>query len=85
LTKETLMVYAQETGIQDMSRAPGSLYDGFSGMRELTSGDPPLVNNSKKRYSLTMRPVGYAGIDIARALHTVAHSEGLCRCGTLDF
>lgn len=75
------MMRAQETGIQDMSRPPGSYYDGFSGIKELISGDPPLVNHSKKRYTLTTRPTGSAGIDVARALHIHAHRRQFCRCG----
>jgi len=81
LTKEALIMRAQETGIQDMSRPPGSYYDGFSGINSLTSGDPPLVNDSKKRYTLTTRPTGSAGIDVARAIHIYAHKRQLCCCG----
>jgi len=84
LTKESLMLYAEETGIsKEPMTGAGGYYDGWSGMKKLTSGDPALVNDAKRRYSLTTKPTGLAGIDVANALHLLAHYEGLCRCGKL--
>ena len=47
----------------------------------MLSGDPPLVFVKKKKYSLTVHPAGRAGLDVAKAIHVMAHHEGICRCG----
>jgi len=83
MKKETIMNLAEETGI---SRDPmfgngKSWYDGWSGIKDLTGGDPPLISVVKKKYALTRRPAGSAGLDVARALHIMAHRQNLCRCG----
>jgi len=80
------MLYAEETGIskEPMTGVSGSYYDGWAGMKKLTSGDPALVNDTKRRYRLTTKPTRLAGVDVAEALHLVAHHEGLCKCGKLD-
>ena len=52
----------------------------FHCLKDLTKGDPALVYVDKKRYSLTTQPYGSAGVDVANALHILAHREGICRC-----
>ena len=47
----------------------------------MTKGDPALVCVHKRKYSLTTQPLGGAGVDIANAIHLMAHRENLCRCG----
>jgi hypothetical protein len=83
LPKERLMLLAEETGVsKDPMGGKGGWYDGWSGMKEMTTGDPPLVSVVKRKYSLTTQPTGGAGIDVAKALHTMAHRENICRCGS---
>jgi hypothetical protein len=84
LTKERLMVLAEETGVskESMSGDGSSFYDGWSGMKQLQEGDPALVRREKgHRYSLTTQPAESAGVAVANALHIVAHREDLCTCG----
>lgn len=84
LTKERLMVLAEETGVskESMSGDGSSFYDGWSGMKQLQEGDPALVRREKgHRYSLTTQPPESAGVAVANALHIVAHREDLCTCG----
>jgi len=84
LTKERLMVQAEETGVskESMSGDGSSFYDGWSGMKQLQEGDPALVRREKgHRYSLTTQPPESAGVAVANALHIVAHREDLCTCG----
>ena len=52
---------------------------GLSWYQDLTGGDPPLVSVVKRKYSLTTQPTGAAGVDVAKALHTLAHRQNLCR------
>jgi hypothetical protein len=83
LTKEQLLLYAEECGLsKDPMGGVGGYYDGWSGMKQLVSGDPGLVTQVKKKFLLTSRPYGSAGIDIAKALHLLAHREEhqLCQC-----
>ena len=54
---------------------------GWSGVKDLTGGDPPLVSVVKRKYALTTQPPGSAGIDVAKAVHVMAHRMNLCRCG----
>ena len=49
--------------------------------KDLTGGDPPLISVVKRKYALTTQPHGAAGVDVARALHVMAHRMNLCRCG----
>lgn len=49
--------------------------------KDLTGGDPPLISVVKRKYSLTTQPNGAAGVDVANALHIMAHRHNLCRCG----
>lgn len=84
LTKERLMVLAEETGVskESMSGDGSSFYDGWSGMKQLQEGDPALVRREKgHRYSLTTQPPESAGVAVANALHILAHREDLCTCG----
>ena len=84
MTKERLMVLAEETGVskESMSGDGGSFYDGWSGMKQLQEGDPALVRKEKgHRYSLTTQPPGTSGRATAHALHIYAHREGICTCG----
>lgn len=83
LTKERLMVLAEENGVSKESMSgDGGFYDGWSGMKQLLEGDPALVRREKgHRYSLTTQPAESAGVAVATALHIVAHREGLCTCG----
>jgi hypothetical protein len=45
------------------------------------------MQGPKKRYSLTTQPPGQAGVDVAKALHHMAHQTdrmapaSTCRCG----
>eukprot|EP00985_Skeletonema_marinoi_P015226 scaffold7820_cov99-Skeletonema_marinoi.AAC.1 len=84
LTKERLMVLAEETGVskESMSGDGSSFYDGWSGMKQLQEGDPALVRREKgHRYSLTTQPPESAGVAVANALHILAHREDMCTCG----
>lgn len=49
--------------------------------KDLCGGDPPLVSVVKRKYALTTQPQGSSGMDVARAIHIVAHRQQLCRCG----
>jgi hypothetical protein len=55
LTKERLMVLAEETGVSTESMGgDGGFYDGWAGMKQLLAGDPALVRKEKcHKYSLT--------------------------------
>ena len=55
MTKERLMVLAEETGVSKESMSgDGGFYDGWSGTKQLQEGDPALVRREKgHRYSLT--------------------------------
>jgi len=83
LKKEEIMKMAEETGVsKDPMFGNGkSWYDGWSGIKEMTGGDPPLISVVKRKYMLTTQPHGAAGIDVARAVHLMAHRKKLCRCG----
>ena len=84
MTKERLMVLAEETGVskESMSGDGGSFYDGWSGMKQLQEGDPALVRKEKgHRFSLTTQPPESSGRAVAHALHIYAHREGICTCG----
>jgi len=84
LTKESLMMYAEETGVSKESMGGnGGFYDGWAGMKDLVTGDPALVVVRKKMYSLTTNPTGSAGVDVAKALHSLAHRQDInvCNCG----
>lgn len=83
MQKQTIMNLAEETGIsKDPMFGNGkSWYDGWSGIKDLTGGDPPLISVVKRKYALTTQPHGAAGVDVARAIHIMAHRMRLCRCG----
>mmetsp|Transcript_9714 Transcript_9714/g.13737 ORF Transcript_9714/g.13737 Transcript_9714/m.13737 type:complete len:1135 (+) Transcript_9714:72-3476(+) len=82
LTKDKIMMLAEETGIsKDPMTGNGGWYDGWAGVKELMKGDPALLCTSKRKYRLTTQPPGSAGVEIASALHIMAHRENLCRCG----
>ena len=55
MTKERLMVLAEEGGVSSESMGgDGGFYDGWAGMKMLLHGDPALVRKEKgNRYSLT--------------------------------
>lgn len=84
MTKERLMVHAEETGVSKESMGgDGGFYDGWSGMKQLQEGDPALVRREKgHRYSLTTQPPESCGRAVAHALHVLAHREGFCNCGS---
>ena len=84
MTKERLMVLAEETGVcKESMSGDGGFYDGWSGMKQLLEGDPALVRREKgHRYSLTTQPPESAGVAVASALHILAHREDLCTCGS---
>jgi len=82
LSKERLMTLAEETGVsKDPMDGNGGFYDGWSGVKRLQEGDPPLISVQKRKYSLTENPPGSSGREVAKALHIVAHQEQICRCG----
>lgn len=75
------MLLAEETGVsKDPMGGNGGWYDGWASMKEMISGDPPLVCVSKRKYSLTTQPLGSSGLDVAKAIHTMAHRKKLCNC-----
>ena len=87
LSKEELMAHADALGIsKDPMGGTGGFYDGWSGVKALLTGDPPLMQGPKKRYSLTTQPPGQSGVDVAKALHILTHrhermDNGMtCRC-----
>ena len=48
----------------------------------MKGGDPALVSLRKGKFSLTTQPRGSAGVDVAKAMHILAHRAKLCRCGS---
>ena len=74
------MAHADALGISK------GFYDCWSGVKALLTGDPPLMQGPKKRYSLTTQPPGQSGVDVAKALHILTHrhermDNGMtCRC-----
>ncbi|KAL3822257.1 hypothetical protein ACHAXA_005890 [Cyclostephanos tholiformis] len=82
MTKERLMVLAEETGVSSESMSgKGGFYDGWAGVKLLLQGDPALVRKEKgHRYSLTTQPPETCGRAVAHALHILAHREGICNC-----
>ena len=88
LSKEQIMNYAEETGVskdpmfgKGKSGYGGWNYDGWSGIKDMTGGDPALMSIVKRKYALTTKPHGEAGVEVAKAIHIVAHRQGICRCG----
>ncbi|GFH44290.1 hypothetical protein CTEN210_00764 [Chaetoceros tenuissimus] len=88
LSKEQIMNYAEETGVskdpmfgKGKSGYGGYNYDGWSGIKDMTGGDPALISVVKRKYALTTKPHGEAGVEVAKAVHIVAHRQGICRCG----
>lgn len=87
LSKEEVMNFAEETCIskEPMHGNGKSFYNGWSGIKDLTipsEGRPALVNIRKRKgYALATEPYGESGVDVARAIHIVAHRQGICRCG----
>lgn len=65
MTKERLMVLAEETGVSKESMSgDGGFYDGWSGVKQLMEGDPALVRREKgHRYSLTTQVIPCMSID----------------------
>ena len=49
----------------------------------MKGGDPALVAMRKGKFFLTVQPRGLAGVDVAKAIHILAHREKLCRCGNI--
>lgn len=89
LSKEAILNYAEETCIskEPMHGNGRSFYNGWSGIKDLTvlsEGRPALINITKRRgYALATEPFGESGVDVARAVHVLAHRQGLCKCGQL--
>lgn len=90
MTKEELYVKAEELDITKNPFSGGTtqtgpyLYDGWSSMKPLLTGDPALVILSRKRYKLT-RSSELAGHSFAEAMHKWCHQHNNCPCGTADF
>jgi hypothetical protein len=60
LTKEKLMVLAEETGVagSESMSGDGGYYNGWSGMSQMLLGDPALVRKEKgSRFSLTTQVI----------------------------
>ena len=60
LTKERLMVLAEETGVagSESMSGDGGDYNGWSGMSQMLVGDPALVRKEKgHRFSLTTQVI----------------------------
>jgi hypothetical protein len=89
MEKETLMAHADQLGIsKDPMGGTGGWYDGWSSVKLLVTGDPPLVQYPKRRYSLTTQPPGQSGVEVAKALHELAHRPermggAVCSCGAV--
>lgn len=80
MTKERLMVLAEETGVskESMSGDGGSFYDGWSGMKQLLEGDPALVRREKgHRYSLTTQVSSQPSLRCSFSIMSSSH-EFLC-------
>ncbi len=62
MSKERLMVLAEETGVSGESMSgKGGFYDGWAGVKQLLQGDPALVRKEKgHRYSLTTQVCPYS-------------------------
>jgi len=90
LTKDELFVKAEDLSITKNPFCGGTTqtgpyqYDGWSNMKYLLGGDPPLVLNLKgRRYKLT-RNSEIAGYPIAEAMHKWCHEWGNCPCGATN-
>lgn len=80
-------IYKGETSLTNCSilsssrlYADSNISSTVINFQEMISGDPPLVHVSKRKYSLTTQPAGAAGIDVAKALHSLAHHQNICQC-----
>ena len=70
LTKERLMVLAEETGVagSESMSGDGGYYNGWSGMSQMLVGDPALVRKEKgHRFSLTTQviPISFQYLDVS--------------------
>ena len=57
-------------------------YDGWSNMKNLLEGDPPLVVKKKKRFRLT-KSCDISGYPLAEAMHKWCHDHNKCSCQDL--
>jgi hypothetical protein len=89
MTKEELYVKAEELDITKNPFSGGTtqtgpyLYDGWSSMGPLLTGDPALVILSRKRYKLT-RSSELSGYFFAEAMHKWCHQQNNCPCDATD-
>jgi hypothetical protein len=89
MTKEELYPKAESLQITKNPFCGGTTqtgpfhYDGWSSMKSLLEGDPPLVSRSRGRYKLT-RNSDIAGYQLAEQLHAWCHMHGNCQCGATN-
>jgi len=90
-TKDGLYVLAESLQITKNPFSGGTtqtgpyLYDGWSNMKYLLQGDPPLVHRVKGgRYKLTTcGPL--SGVPMAKAVHQWCHAHHKCSCEELGY
>lgn len=89
LTQEELTMKAEGLAITKNPFSGGTTqtgpyhYTGWANMSKLLSGDPALVNKTKRLYKLT-RSCDIAGYKVAEAMHAWCHQHNNCPCGAID-
>ena len=87
-SKEEIYVKAEALNIKKNPFSGGTTqtgpyhYDGWSSMKELLKGDPPLVTKNKNRFRLT-RACEISGYPLAAAMHKWCHEHNNCSCQDL--
>jgi hypothetical protein len=93
MTKQELYTLAESLDISKNPFSGGTTqtgpyhYDGWSNMKYLLKGDPPLVTKRKReRYKLT-RSCDIAGFHLAEQMHQWCHQVGVnkCKCVELGY
>ena len=86
--KDTVYMKAEELCITKNPFSGGTTqtgpyhYDGWSSMKYLLNGDPPLVVKKRNKFRLT-RSCGLSGYTLAKGLHRWCHDHGNCGCANL--
>lgn len=89
MTKDELYVKSEELEIKKDPFSGGTTqtgpyhYDGWSSMKSLLHGDPPLVVRKNHRYKLS-RCSELAGYPFAEDMHRWCHAHGNCPCGATN-
>lgn len=87
-SKDQIWARAEALDIKETPFAGGTtqtgpfLYDGWSCVSDLMSGEVPLITRKNNLYKLTTAS-DVAGKPIATALHQWCHELGICKCAEL--